>query len=184
MKLIVSIIILLSSTLNAQNLKLGFDFETHRISEGTDNETHILRGDAFPIAFHIILEYDLIENISLDTRLGRTIQTHFSGMEYSLGAKYKVYKSFFITSGVLLHSNEGGNISNGESMLYTSILMLYGGVGLNLSNVFAIEIKYYNPTSSQAIEKTSPQLIDNKVSWNYIKFKNMIRFGFSFKWPL
>lgn len=176
--------ILLSPILNAQDLRLGFDFETHRIVDKNDKGVQMLPIEAFPFAIHMILEYDLSNKISLETRPGISLQWNFPGMEYSLGARYKIYKSFYISGGVFLHSNEGGNISNGKSMLYTSILMLYGGVGFNLSNVFAIEIKYYNPTSSQAIEKTSPQLIDNNVSWNYIKFKNMIRFGFSFKWPL
>ena len=79
------------------------------------------------------------------------MNVNFHGWEFGIEGKYLFYNPFFISAGLLEHSNEGGTGSNSWGTNYATIFMLHAGVGVEATSNFSIEFGYYKSTSQKVI---------------------------------
>ena len=121
MKNILLIVFILSSVSFSQNFQLGFDFEIHQIRTISQNNSGILGGNGFPGAFHLLINYIPLSDLTLSAKIGRTLHTEYLGWEFGLNSKYKFFEPLYFSLGFLEHSNEGGTLDNEVSLSYASI---------------------------------------------------------------
>jgi hypothetical protein len=136
---------------NAQNFKLGFDLKPQQIRISDQGGNGILGGEGVPISFHAIAGVPLSKTISLRFEAGNTLHIDFNGWEFGISGNYNFFSPLYLSAGILHHSNEGGSGSISWSTSYASILMLFGGLGIELSRITSIEVGYYIPTSKKII---------------------------------
>ncbi len=100
-------------------------------------------------------------------RAGNTLHVNFHGWEFGIEGKYLFYDPFFISAGLLEHSNEGGTGSNSWGTNYATIFMFNAGVGVEATSNFSIEFGYYKPTSKKVIGGTLSMKLQESI-FSYI----------------
>jgi len=184
MKKILFIVIIFSTISNSQNFQLGFDFEIHQIRIKNQNNSAILGGNGFPGAFHLLVNYIPLHDITLSTKIGKTFHTEFLGLEFGLNCKYEFFEPLYFSIGFLAHSNEGGTLDNEVDLSYATIFMSQTGIGIKASKLFSAGLDYYFPFSQKVIGR---ELIMPGYTSPYFepyKFKSMIRLSLIFGWDI
>ena len=174
-KLFIAITFLLFCSLisNAQNFKLGFDLEGHRIS--INEGRGVLSTEGIPVAYHLVTMINPTNETSVQLRIGKTLHAEFWGWEFGLSGKYNFYKRVYITAGILEHSNEGGIGSNTWGTKFASIWMLHAGLGVDVTSVISVDLNYYKSVSQKQIGSSGKHLYT---------FDSMIGLKFIFAWEL
>lgn len=179
MKIILIFLLFYAVLIKSQSFKLGFDIEAHQIRISDQyGEKEILGGNGLPISIHFITTYNPISKIAIQSKIGRTLHSEFFGWEFGINGYYKFYKPFYISGGILQHSNEGGVVSNQLYISYASLLMLKAGFGIDIFKTFSIEVDYYVPTQKKVIIKSG---IAKRFSE---KIENMFRLSFIWAWEI
>ncbi len=180
MKRLFALILFLTTIINAQNFKLGFDLGVHQIRTSNQfGSIGILGGEGAPLDYHLRLIYYISKKTSLQARVGNTLNVNFHGWEFGIGGRYLFYDPFFVSAGILEHSNEGGSGSNTWGTNFATIFMLHAGSGVEVTPGFSIEVAYYKAASKEIIGGTH----FSNLGYSRI-FENMIRLSFLFEWNL
>ena len=180
MKNILIIIFIVCTTVYSQNIKIGFNLNVHQVR--INQWDGILGGDGLPMSIHLIAGYNITKDISVKAEIGRTFHLQFLGWEYGIKGDYYIYHPFYISAGVLLHSNEAEDLGMGEHADYASIFMLQAGIGVNIISSISAELNYFYPTSKKIIEDSS--ILYGSQKYLSTTFEGMIRLGFVFSWNL
>ncbi len=106
MKKIILFLIILSSTIIAQKLELGFRAEWNGLKLNIANEEDdFVYNDHLPSSFQGLVGFYLTDNIVLQPRIGAEVYiANFAGMEYSLFLNYKFKKQIYAIAGIIRHS--------------------------------------------------------------------------------
>ena len=179
MKKVFLVLLAIPVLISAQQFKFGFDTEFSYIRITDDQKTHALGYESFiPVTFNLLLEYDVNEDISLKAHVGKTLlAVEFSGYEFGLGVSYKFYKPFYLSSGFMYHSNEGGDLSISHGVNFAALYLITAGVGYNFSDSFSLGLNYYFPLKKE-------KLIYYNFPPQSYSFYSMLRLNFVFLWSL
>jgi len=172
------ILLLYYSTSFAQNFKFGFDLEVSQIRISFPDGKSVLGTSQIPLSYHLDFTIEAIEKIFFQLKIGRATCTEFSGWEFGINGSYKFYKSLYVKTGILHHSNEGGGISNQLNVSSASILMIHLSVGVDVIEFLSIGLDYYIPTSKEVIVW---QGFPEKQAQT---FESMIRLASNFSWDI
>jgi hypothetical protein len=185
MKKILLIFLFFPILISAQNFSFGFDTELSYIRIRNGNSTNGLDYETFiPITFNLIAGYNFNKKLFIQARVGETILAiEFSGFEAGLDGIYRLNKDFYVSAGVLHHSNEGGEVSNSHGVTFASLFMLTAGVGYQVTKHYAFELDYYYPTAKKAIVYYNYDYQGDGFYPNSV-FDYMIRMHFVFTWEL
>lgn len=179
MKLLKILVLVCSAIVNAQSLKLGFDLEANWVSL----KSGLMGGEGSPISYHLNVAYIPLNPLALQMKVGSTTMVSFTGLEVGLSIKYIVHDPFYITVGMLHHSNTGGGGSNSWGTEYASILMFNASAGFRLIEFLSLELGFYIPTSSKVIGY-STLIYEYPPKHKTLIFKNMLRLGLVFAWDI
>jgi len=179
MKLLKIFVLVCSTIVNAQSLKLGFDLEANwvRLKSG------LMGGEGSPISYHLNAAYIPLNPLALQIKVGSTAMVSFTGLEVGLSTKYIFHDPFYIIVGMLYHSNTGGSGSNSWGTEYASILMLNASAGFRLIQFLSLELGFYVPTSSKVIGYSN-SIYEYPPKRKTFIFKNMLRLGLIFAWEI
>lgn len=180
------ILILFSTVLiNAQSFQLGLELESNNLNLSGQTATRISRTSQYPffsriyVSAHADLIYRLNNNVSFNAQFGRALFREFAGWEIGVNAKYRFYKSIFLSAGLLQHFNEGSGTKDNIKVASVPLLMIKGGVGVEFSPQFAIGFDYFLPaqkkvleweiyTDENGAEITSPKTLESLVRLSFL----------------
>lgn len=185
-------LILISSVLSAQNLKLGFQVEAtqyyankeviERLTNTTVSSHSSAHGAFLPTSLYLKLDFGITDKIMLGLKPGFLFSDDYTGLEAGIFSKYNIYRfisliAFYNYHSNIAHSsNTGGATSKGISFLGT-------GIGFNIIESIVVELLYSIPINESQIGYT-PDYLNDYTLRTETSLKSIIKLGIGFSWNI
>lgn len=173
-------IFLLSASVEAQTLKLGFRYEPALVFLEADN-THSL--NLTPYSIYLTTLIQAADNLVFEIRPGFFLgDDRYAGFEIGGYARYNVISGFYLTAGLNSHSNSGLMISHGAGF-DKNILLTCLGIGFQKNSKLGFDISYYWTADKDIGDSwywtdkgASPKIIT--------RLNGVLKAGFSLAWDI